>query len=158
MLKAKVYRVNEDAILPEKYSEEAAGYDVAVCLQNEFALLPPHTSKTFTTGLVIEPPEGYFIALYSRSGIAKKRGLRLGNCVGVCDNDYRGELKVIIHNDTDTTQKVVNHERVAQIVFLPYQHCDFEEVSSASELSNTERGESGFGSTGENGVSEGGAT
>ena len=80
-----------------------------------------------------------------RSGLASKEGLRPANCVGVIDADYRGELMVSLHNDSDTVRTVTPEERIAQLVIQPFLETEFEEVD---ELSETERGSGGFGSTG----------
>ena len=93
----------------------------------------------------MEIPEGYFGAIFARSGLATKKGLRPANCVGVVDADYRGELIVAIHNDTDFAQDIAEGERIAQIVIMPYLSVEFTEVE---HLSSTVRGEGGFGSTG----------
>jgi dUTP pyrophosphatase len=108
-------------------------------------MIAPHTTVKIGTGLAIQPPEGYFGAIYARSGMATKRGLRPANCVGVCDEDYRGEYVVALHNDTDEYQYIEPNERIAQLVFLPYMNIKFNEVES---LNDTERGSGGFGSTG----------
>ena len=99
------------------------------------------------TGIAVEIQKGYFGAIFARSGIASKRGLRPANCVGVVDCDYRNELMVALHNDSNTPQAIASQERIAQLVILPYQDVEFEEVEI---LSDTERGLGGFGSTGTN--------
>lgn len=93
----------------------------------------------------MEIPEGYFGAIFARSGLATKQGLRPANCVGVVDADYRGEIIVALHNDTAETREIAVGERIAQIVIMPYLSVEFTEVYN---LSSTERGEGGFGSTG----------
>ena len=90
-------------------------------------------------------PEGYFGAIFARSGLAAKEQLRPGNCVGVVDSDYRGEWKIILHNDSEQERTVIPGERIAQMVVIPYLSVAFDEVN---ELSETERGAGGFGSTG----------
>ena len=95
--------------------------------------------------LRIEIPEGYFGAIFARSGLASKQGLRPANCVGVVDSDYRGEFMIALHNDTDEERVIAGKERIAQMVVMPYLSVEFEEVE---ELNETERGEGGFGSTG----------
>ena len=92
-----------------------------------------------------EKPEGYFGAIFARSGLASKQGLRPANCVGVVDSDYRGEFMIALHNDTDEERVIAGKERIAQMVVMPYLSVEFEEVE---ELNETERGEGGFGSTG----------
>ena len=97
------------------------------------------------TGLAMELPDNTFGAIFARSGLATKEGLRPANCVGVCDSDYRGEYMVALHNDTDIVQVVVPGEKIAQLILLPFLPIEFNMVD---ELSETERGENGFGSTG----------
>lgn len=97
------------------------------------------------TGLSMELPEGYFGAIYARSGLAMKEGLRPGNCVGVVDSDYRGEFMIGLHNDSDVMRVIEPGERIAQMVVMPYLPVEFEETES---LSDTQRGTGGFGSTG----------
>lgn len=146
MDKIKAKKLKENAILPTYESTQAAGADLYACIDDElvFITIPPHTTQKIGTGLAMELPEGYFGAIFARSGLATKQGLRPANCVGVCDEDYRGEYIVALHNDTDE-EKVVRHgDRIAQLVLLPYIQCDFVE----DELSETERGDGGFGSTG----------
>ena len=93
----------------------------------------------------MEIPEGYFGAIFARSGLATKQGLRPANCVGVVDADYRGEVIVALHNDTAEAREIAAGERIAQIVIMPYLSVEFTEVDN---LSSTARGEGGFGSTG----------
>ena len=97
------------------------------------------------TGIAVEIPEGYFMGVFARSGLATKRGLRPANCVGIVDSDYRGEVIVAIHNDSDTEKEVDPDERIAQLVILPFLTWDINEVE---ELGDTDRGKGGFGSTG----------
>ena len=107
----------------------------------------PHQTVKIGTGLAIEIPKGYFGAIFARSGLATKNGLRPANCVGVCDSDYRGEYIVALHNDTDIPQTINSMERIAQLVVMPFLEVNFEEVY---ELDDTKRGSDGFGSTGTN--------
>lgn len=93
----------------------------------------------------MEIPDGYFGAVYARSGIATKRGLRPANCVGVIDSDYRGDIQIALHNDLDQAQIVDANERIAQIVIQPCLDVEFVEKD---KLSQTERDAHGFGSTG----------
>lgn len=144
MTTIKLKRVKENAIIPTKGSEYAAGMDLCACIDKTI-LIAPHSTVKVGTGLAMELPEGYFGAIFARSGLATKRGLRPGNCTGIVDSDYRGEYIVALHNDTNETQTIEPNERIAQLVIMPYLPIQFEEVY---ELSNTERGEGGFGSTG----------
>lgn len=139
-----IKKLNPNAIIPTRGSEYAAGYDLYAC--SEIAIdIAPHSTVKVGTGLAIEIPHGYFGAIFARSGLATKRGLRPANCVGVCDEDYRGEYIVALHNDTDEFMSIEPHERIAQLIVMPYLSVEFNEVS---ELSDTERGSGGFGSTG----------
>ena len=105
----------------------------------------PHTTVKIGTGIAIELPKGYFGAIFARSGLATKNGLRPANAVGVCDADYTGEYIVALHNDTDIPQTINPMERIAQLVVMPFLPVEFEEVD---EISVTKRGSGGFGSTG----------
>ena len=137
-------RVSDLARIPTRGSEKAAGYDLYAALDKP-VLIEPHKTVKIDTGLQFEIPDGYFAAIYARSGIAAKEGLRPANCTGVCDSDYRGNYIVALHNDSDTVRTVEPGERIAQMIVIPYLSVCFEE---SAELSGTERGEGGFGSTG----------
>ena len=143
-MKIFVKKLRPDAMLPTAGSQYAAGYDLYACIDAPVTIAP-HTTEKIGTGLAVAIPEGYFGAVFARSGLASKQGLRPANCVGVCDSDYRGEYTVAIHNDSETAQTVAPFDRIAQLVVLPYMTAEFEE---ADELSVTERGAGGFGSTG----------
>ena len=145
MVKINFVKVKDNAKIPSKGSEYAAGYDLSACIDNPITILP-HTTVKIGTGLSIQPPHGYFGAIFARSGLATKQGLRPSNCVGVCDEDYTGEYIVAIHNDTDEPRIIHKDDRIAQLVFLPYVNVQFAEVDT---LDKTERGNKGFGSTGE---------
>ena len=130
--------------MPSRGSSDAAGYDLYAAT-DQILDIAPHSTIKVGTGLSFELPEGTFAAIYARSGIATKRGLRPANCTGVIDSDYRGPVIVALHNDTDEIQSIEPGERIAQMVLLPYIEMKFNEVN---ELSNTERGEGGFGDSG----------
>ncbi len=144
MANIKVKKLNEFAKLPTRGSEYAAGYDLYAAT-DQILDIAPHSTIKVGTGLSFELPEGTFAAIYARSGIATKCGLRPANCVGVIDSDYRGPIIVALHNDTDEIQSIEPGERIAQMILLPYIEMKFNEVD---ELSNTERGEGGFGGSG----------
>lgn len=143
-MKIQVKKLRVDASLPTSGSRYAAGYDLYACMDAPVEIAP-HTTAKIGTGLSIAVPEGYFGAIFARSGLATKQGLRPANCVGVCDSDYRGEYIIAVHNDGDIPQTINPGDRIAQLVVLPYLALDFEEVN---ELDTTERGAGGFGSTG----------
>ena len=140
----KVKRLNHLAKLPTRGSEEAAGYDLYAAISGPI-FIHPHETEKVGTGLAFELPRCTFGAIFPRSGLATKQGLRPANCVGVCDSDYRGEYIIAVHNDSDEIQMIAPGERIAQLILMPYIPMVFKEVD---ELSDTKRGAGGFGSTG----------
>lgn len=143
-MKIEIKKLNENAVIPTRGSQQAAGYDLYAAT-TEPITIQPHETVKIGTGLAIAVPDGYFGAIFARSGLAAKQGLRPANCVGVADSDYRGEYIVALHNDTDFQQTIAPKERIAQLVVMPYLAVEFEEKD---ELSETQRGAGGFGSTG----------
>lgn len=143
-MKVNVKKLNDKARLPVYGSEYAAGADLCACTEGDVTI-QPHETVMIPTGLAIELPVGYAGLIYARSGLASKKGLAPANKVGVVDCDYRGEVKVALHNHGSVAQTVSDGERIAQLVIAPYLTAHFEE---AEELSSTVRGEGGFGSTG----------
>lgn len=141
----KILKLKEDAKIPTRGSSQAAGYDLYALLDTESISIIPHETVKIGTGIALELPELTFLGIFARSGIATKEGLRPANCVGVVDSDYRGEIIVSIHNDSNEIRKITNYERIAQAVVLPYISVDFE---LADSLNTTKRGDNGFGSTG----------
>ncbi len=141
----KVKKTYEGAILPTSGSKYAAGYDLYAHIDTETQYIQAGKTEKINTGICVEIPNGYFGAIFARSGLATKRGLRPANCVGVIDSDYRGEIIVALHNDADTCEIIHNGDRIAQLVIMPYLTVEFEE---ANALEDTERGCGGFGSTG----------
>ena len=145
----RIKKLNPNAVIPTKGSDKAAGYDLYVCddrLANGVAMaISPGQNVLLKTGLAMAIPDGYYGAIYARSGLASKQNLRPANCVGVVDSDYRGEVMVALHNHSTVPQTVEHGERVAQMLITPVLTPDYEE---ASELSDTVRGVGGFGSTG----------
>ena len=140
----KIKKLNPAAKLPQYGSAYAAGADLCACTDAPVEI-PPHATVMIPTGLAAEIPEGYAGLIYARSGLASKRGLAPANKVGVVDADYRGEIKVALHNHTDEPQAIEAGERIAQLVIAPFLSAAFEETD---ELSDTVRGAGGFGSTG----------
>ena len=143
-MKVNIKKLNENATLPTYGSEFAAGADLYACIDEDTVILPGET-KLIKTGLAIEVPLGYAAFIYARSGLASKRGLAPANKVGVVDCDYRGEVMVALHNHSGAAEVVSKGERIAQMVIAPYLKAEF---SVVDELSDTSRGEGGFGSTG----------
>lgn len=141
----KIKKLYENAKVPTRGSATAAGYDLYACLGYDSIIIPPHTTFLIDTGWAMEIPVGHFGAIFARSGLATKQGLRPANCVGIIDSDYRGPVKVAMHNDSTTSQVVFDGDRIAQLVIIKYFGIDFDVVD---ELSDTQRGTGGFGSTG----------
>ena len=139
-----IKRLTDSAKLPDRGSAFAAGYDLFADV-TEDVTIEPHQTKMIGTGLAMEIPEGYFGGIFARSGLSAKEGLRPANCVGVVDADYRGEIKVALHNDGEVQRVVTPAEKIAQLVVVPFLPVSFNEVK---ELSDTVRGAGGFGSTG----------
>ena len=142
-MKLNIKKLTEKAIVPTYGTEFSAGADLYNL--DTPVVIEPHQTTLIHTGIAVEIPEGYCGLIFARSGLATKRGLAPANKVGVIDCDYRGEVMVALHNHTDIPQTVANGERIAQLVITPYVVADFEETD---ELSETVRGEGGFGSTG----------
>lgn len=141
----KIKLLNDLATIPTKGTRWAAGHDLYAAIPDGTIEIPPHETVLVGTGIAMEIPVTTFGAIFARSGLATKQGLRPANCVGVIDSDYRGELMVGVHNDTDSVRTISQGDRIAQIVILPYLVCDMEPTD---KLSETERGDRGFGSTG----------
>lgn len=140
-----IKKVDESAKVPTRGSDDAAGYDLYAHLDVDEVLIQPGETVKISTGICAKIPRGWFGALFARSGLASKKGLRPANCTGVIDSDYTGEIIVAIHNDSKDFQTVTNGERVAQLVVIPFLPIEFSEVD---ELDKTDRGADGFGSTG----------
>lgn len=138
-------KLRDDAIEPTRGSAAAAGYDLYVPRDEVNLTVPAHGTIKVGTGIAVALPENTFGAVFARSGLATKVGLRPANCVGVIDSDYRGEIIVALHNDTNEDKDLFSGDRIAQLVVIPYVPITFHEQSVLDE---TERGEGGFGSTG----------
>ena len=143
-IKVEIKKLDERAIIPTYGTEFSAGADIYALLDEPLTINPGET-KFIHTGLAIAIPEGFVGLNFARSGMASKRGLAPANKVGVIDCDYRGEVMVALHNHGTEPQIIEHGERVAQMVFVPYYAAEFE---LKDELSETIRGEGGFGSTG----------
>ncbi len=143
-MKINIKKLTETATTPERGSAYAAGYDLFADIKED-VVIEPHKTFLVPTGIAMEIPEGYWGGIFARSGLAAKEGLRPANCVGVIDADYRGEIKVALHNDSPAARKITVGQKVAQMVIVPFLTVEFEEVD---ELNDTVRGAGGFGSTG----------
>lgn len=144
MTNVNIKKLDPKATIPTYGSEFAAGCDLYACLDKSVTI-EPHQTVLIKTGLALEVPVGYAGLIYARSGLASKRNLAPANKVGVVDADYRGEVMVALHNHGTTAQIIEHGERIAQMVIAPFLTANFIEVDS---LSDTVRGEGGFGSTG----------
>ena len=148
-MEIKIKKLYNDAIIPTRGSYYAAGYDLYAHIEcqeeHTGVVILPHETVLIGTGVAIQPPKDCFGAVFARSGLASKQGLRPANCVGVCDYDYTGEYMIALHNDSDTQRFVKHGDRIGQVVFMPYVNVNFVEVE---DLDATERGDGGFGSTG----------
>lgn len=138
--------LNDQAKLPIRGSALAAGWDLYAAT-SENIVISAHETVQIDTGIAVAIPKGYFGGIYARSGLATKKGLRPANCVGVVDADYRGPVIVALHNDTNTPQTIAAGDRIAQLIIQPYLET---ELRIVDELNDTDRGSSGFGSTGRN--------
>ena len=147
MREVKVKKLYENAKLPVYGTEFSAGADLCACLEEPVTLQPGET-RLISIGIAMEIPAGYAGLVYARSGLASKRGLAPANKVGVVDSDYRGEFFVPLHNHGSVPQTIEPGDRIAQMILTPYLTANFIE---ADTLSDTVRGEGGFGSTGTNG-------
>ncbi len=140
----KIKRLAHNKFVPEYKTEGAAGMDLCAAIETEIELKPLER-KLIPTGLKIELEHGYEAQIRPRSGLSIKHGITLINCVGTIDEDYRGEVCVPIVNVSNETYKIQPQERIAQMVIAKVEQAKIEVVT---ELSETDRGEGGFGSTG----------
>ena len=139
-----IKKLKAQAAMPSYGSAEAAGADLYACLETAVEIAAGGTAM-IPTGLAMELPEGTVGLVYARSGLSSKKGLAPANKVGVIDSDYRGEVMVALHNHSAQAAVVEPGERIAQLVVAPVLRAAFAE---ADALSDTVRGEGGFGSTG----------
>ena len=140
----RVKKLRPNAILPTYGSGEAAGADLYACLE-EAVVVEPGRTAWIPTGIAMEIPKGCAGLVYARSGLACKKGLAPANKVGVIDSDYRGEITVVLHNHGSEAQTVSSGERIAQMVITPVLTPAY---VGAEDLTDTDRGQGGFGSTG----------
>lgn len=156
MLELKFKRLTDTMKVPTKAHETDACWDLHADIPNatydngdiveKYGLvIAPHKTVKIPTGFATNIPNGYFAAVFARSGLATKQGLRPANCVGVIDEPYTGEWIVALHNDTEENQIIHHGDRIAQFTLLPYFNTNLVEVN---ELNSTDRGSGGFGSTG----------
>lgn len=147
-MKLKIKRIHPRAILPTYATPGSACLDLHAVMDDEIAVqvVYPGKAATIRTGLAVEVPEGHVMLIFSRSGHGFKHGVRLSNCVGVIDSDYRGEIAVRLVNEGHFSFNVCAGDRIAQAMIIPVPNID--QIEVVDELSSTERGAGGFGSTG----------
>ncbi len=140
----EIKKLDSRAILPVYSTVGSAGADLFACIDKSVEI-KPHTSAMIGTGISLAIPETLVGLVFARSGLACKKGIAPRNKVGVIDSDYRGEIIVALYNQSEESFTVNSGDRIAQIIFMPYYQANFALVD---ELSDTIRGEDGFGSTG----------
>lgn len=146
-MQIKLKRLSLDTKTPTKAHSTDACFDIYCDLGKNTAMnIQPGETVKIKTGFATEIPEGYYCEVYARSGMGINKGLRPANCVGIIDSDYRGEWVVALHNDSDTMHTIYHGDRIAQFAVKEVIPCTIEVVE---ELSNTDRGDGGFGSTGQ---------
>ena len=143
-MNVKIKKLDERATVPTYGTQYSAGADLYAIADSDI-IIKPRETILIHTGLSIEVPEGYAGLIYARSGLASKKGLAPANKVGVVDSDYRGEVMVALHNHGEKEQTISHVERIAQLVIAPFLKAEF---TVCDELTETVRGEGGFGSTG----------
>lgn len=140
----RVKKLRENASMPTYGSQEAAGADLYACMEEAVTIAPGET-VFIPTGIAMEIPQGYAGLIYARSSLGTKKGLAPANKVGVIDSDYRGEVMVALYNHGKTPQTIADGERIAQLLVTPVLRPILMQVE---DLSQTQRGAGGFGSTG----------
>ena len=145
MTDIRIKKLRDTAKIPTRGSNNAAGYDLYADIETPVTIEPVSVMK-ISTGISTQLPSYMAALIFPRSGLSTKKGLRLANCVGLVDPDYRGEYIVALYNDSETPQIVMPGERIAQVVFSPFYEINFIETD---ELNDTERGEGGFGASGQ---------
>jgi dUTP pyrophosphatase len=151
MLNVKIKKLSNTAHIPTYGSSQAAGMDLYADLGVDdngyvkYVHIEPHETVKISTGFAFQPPEGYCALILARSGLSTKQGLAPANKVGLCDEDYRGAYIVALHNHSDKAQIIAHGDRIAQLMFVPYEQANLIVVN---ELESTDRGDGGFGSSG----------
>lgn len=153
MINMKIKKLYKDAVIPTRADNGSAGMDLYAYIDNNTVdilvanvlVIPPHKTEMVSVGFAMEIPNGTYGAIFARSGLASKQGLRPANCVGVVDSTYRGEVFVALHNDSDEIKYIHHQDRIAQMIIMEYPTV---EITETDVLSDTERGANGFGSSG----------
>ena len=143
----RVYAMRSKAIVPRYKTSGAAGMDLAACLDAPLTI-PPGATARVPTGLQIALPTGHEGQVRPRSGLAARHAVTVLNAPGTIDEDYRGEVQVLLVNHGDEAFTIAHGDRIAQLVVAPVTHVEIEAVGHVEALGGTDRGEGGFGSTG----------
>ena len=144
MTKIQIKKISHEVLTPKYETPGSSGMDLAAFIKQD-VIINPGDKVIIPTGFSLSIPMGYEVHIRPRSGLAAKKGITVLNTPGTIDSDYRGEIKVILINLSRDKFTIKNGERIAQMVFCPITQIIIEEVK---ELSETERGLGGFGSTG----------
>jgi len=144
MTKIKIKKLSNEVLTPKYETPGSSGMDIAAYI-NEDVIINSGDKALIPTGFSLSIPQGYEVQIRPRSGLAIKKGITILNTPGTIDSDYRGEIKVVLINLSKDKFTVQNGERIAQMVVCPIIQVSIEEVK---ELSETNRGVGGFGSTG----------
>lgn len=143
VVNVKIKKLYDNTQMPTRADDGSAGMDLYAHLDNDYMrVIKPHTTEMISVGFAMETPNNTYGAIFARSGLASKKGLRPANCTGVVDSTYRGEVFVALHNDTDKPQQIMNGDRIAQMIIMEYPTVGIIETDTLSE---TERGNGGFG-------------
>lgn len=147
MATLRVYRMRADAVIPRYETDGAAGLDLAACLDTPITLEPGGSARV-GTGLRLALPPGHEGQVRPRSGLAARHGVTVLNAPGTIDEDYRGEVQVLLVNHGTETFTIESGDRIAQLIVAPITHVEIETLNDEAALGGTERGDDGFGSTG----------
>ena len=141
-MKVKIKKTHPNGKIPTYATDGSCAFDF---YSAENMMIINSDVHTINLGVALEVPQGYVLLLFPRSSIGMNTGFRMANSVGVIDSDYRGTIHAMYENIIDAPQYIKQGDRIAQGIIVPIPKVEFEEVE---ELSTTERGEGGFGSTG----------
>ena len=144
MTKIQIKKLFSDVLIPKYETPGSSGMVLAAYIKEDI-VINPGDKALVPTGFSLSVPRGFEVQIRPRSGLAAKKSLTVLNTPGTIDSDYRGEVKVILINHSKVQFVVKNTERIAQMVICPVERVKLEEVQ---ELSDTDRGIGGFGSTG----------
>ena len=147
MATLRVYRMRADAVIPHYKTSGAAGMDLAACLDSPLTIAPGGTARV-PTGLQIALPPGHEGQVRPRSGLAARQSVTVLNAPGTIDEDYRGEVQVLLINHGREAFTIESGDRIAQLIVAPITQVEIETVDNEAALGGTERGDGGFGSTG----------